>query len=1553
MDDIQGFTQEDRGSASRRSIYDSQPISSSYDAHSDDIIECATPDSSGQVLSAHASGDVQPRTVVSARLSSVTPVSKDYNPYSLVKQMPSTNTFFSTPNTSKAVGGTSLANQTTISAIPDPVTREQLEKALDKATAEFKRAKVLLNVASDDEVDDCSARLKAAFSAQKEAQQRLADYDSKFSEHSSTTSAGNVSSSNATGSNTRNFLESSSKPTTSEPSLGKSNSNQHQHRDLSSHLELLEYLEEAEFMEIDPPVTSTNASIPPSKPLNSSSSMLSTTSSANNNASSIWSAPTSIPSPSTQNRTSFTSAPSTSTRPFVVLDEDFDEEYDISALDELENVVTASRGKNNFTQNSSSNSVHNAISSSSTTIGRPSNSFNSTFPTPSTPIGLHPTTSSLFSSTGPNSMNSGLNSSNSGLNSTNISTNLGKSSSTFTNSSISAQVDANLQANALPSNVSECTSVFEPIPSVGGVHIEQYDPTSAPRSKWQQSNFPWSQRIDEVNQNIFGHKQWRTNQLAIVNAIMAKKDVFVTMPTGGGKSLCYQVPALASPGLTVVVQPLISLIEDQMMILTALDIPCAFLSSKEYKGPWGTEDFEGVLQGAMSDPPTCKILFITPERLTMHTYILSRLAQLSRMNLMTMFVIDECHCVSQWGHEFRPQYKELSKLKESCPSVPILALTATATIVVKVDILRVLRMLDTPSNVVCFTSSFNRPNLMFEVRPKSRAGMEEEVASFIRARPGQSGIVYCLSRKDCEDFTNKMQRVGFKCDYYHAHVDTERRAEIQAAWNSNELQFICATIAFGMGINKPDVRWVVHASVPKSIEGFYQEAGRAGRDGEAAECIVFFSGQDYCTLKKMCLSNQQHNPWVQNDPVHANLMRLTQLSIFIEDRSICRRTLLTAYFGETDPSKGPDYNCGNCDTCFNPSRPLTINVSALARSILIEYRKIIQEPMPSRTSYQEEINPKTGKPKKKRSSAPKASHFGNQVASGTIRERCIQNGDFAFLEAPGIGITTKAEQRAFFDYVFGKLVMSDIFVDVSAVVPVKGRYGRNSASGSSFDMVRFMYELTKNQSLVEKFERSGCPLQVVWKHPAKSSRSLSSVISYDDDSANIDNDEDEDLVQEMAPKSKRAKKSKSTAAVSMPTTPAKYSSPKTPARAKSSSAKATTSTGNLSRAKSSSAAISSPSADASYALRSPLDDVFDDDEPYDYVEDDDVVDLGKKSAANTKRTASISNANVSPFTPANQIGRSASSISSSTSKSTGARPKPIDMEAWSTSSSSSTAQHSRQNPSNSSSYTAKRFEVYEIEDVDDDTLDDFDPDQIATAKRASLITATSSSGPISSSSAFNNYEESNNSNFSSTSLSVAPPSPQKSLFGRPNFVVPSRSSTATSASSGNAFRSNLRGATDSQSSSSQEDFDLDLSTEESRAAPFKRPVPPPLSRAAISDPQRALRGQLLEKLKELRRQIHDEEAYAGAKSSSVAALFLDKVLQQITYELPRTEAEFKAVNGVGEKRSNKYGARFLHAIGMFLAQNKQLTKLEGVDVAAAEASAAPKKTAKATTFLRL
>src|SRR5256714_6421263 len=324
----------------------------------------------------------------------------------------------------------------------------------------------------------------------------------------------------------------------------------------------------------------------------------------------------------------------------------------------------------------------------------------------------------------------------------------------------------------------------------------------------------------------FGFDSFRPLQEEIIRDALAGRDVLALLPTGGGKSLCFQLPALAREGLTVVVSPLISLMKDQVDALQASGIEATFLNSTLTANEAGTRML-GLRNGEY------KLLYVAPERLMLSGF----LANLRNWNV-NQIAIDEAHCISEWGHDFRPEYRQLAQLRELFPQTPLMALTATATPRVRTDILKQLRL----RQPKCYVASFNRPNLTYRVLAKNSS--YKQLLSFVNARPGDSGIVYCQSRNNTENVAARLQADGINAQPYHAGLDAKTRATNQEMVLRDDVRVICATIAFGMGINKPNVRFVVHYDLPKNIEGYYQETGRAGRDGLPAECVLLFSAGD-------------------------------------------------------------------------------------------------------------------------------------------------------------------------------------------------------------------------------------------------------------------------------------------------------------------------------------------------------------------------------------------------------------------------------------------------------------------------------------------------------------------------------------------------------------------------------------------------------------------------------------------------------------------------------------------------------------------------------------
>src|SRR5437016_5170053 len=387
----------------------------------------------------------------------------------------------------------------------------------------------------------------------------------------------------------------------------------------------------------------------------------------------------------------------------------------------------------------------------------------------------------------------------------------------------------------------------------------------------------------------FGFTSFRPLQEEIIRDALAGKDSFALLPTGGGKSLCFQLPAMARPGLTIVISPLIALMKDQVDSLQASGVPATFLNSSLAPGE-SRPRLRGLHNGEY------RLLYVAPERLMLSGF-LSDLKQW-RVNLLA---VDEAHCISEWGHDFRPEYRQLADLRQHLPVVPMMALTATATGRVRQDIVNLLKLRE-PN---CYVASFNRPNLTYRVLAKNKP--YEQVLDFLRARPRESGIVYCQARKTAESVAERLNEDGVKAKPYHAGLTGPERTKHQELFLRDEVRVICATIAFGMGINKPNVRYVIHYDLPKNIEGYYQETGRAGRDGLPSDCVLLFSAGD--VIKQTQFIDEKASAQEQKI-ARAQLQQMVHYA----ESSECRRVTLLRYFGE----KWPEQNCGGCDNCLAP-----------------------------------------------------------------------------------------------------------------------------------------------------------------------------------------------------------------------------------------------------------------------------------------------------------------------------------------------------------------------------------------------------------------------------------------------------------------------------------------------------------------------------------------------------------------------------------------------------------------------------------------------------------
>ena len=385
----------------------------------------------------------------------------------------------------------------------------------------------------------------------------------------------------------------------------------------------------------------------------------------------------------------------------------------------------------------------------------------------------------------------------------------------------------------------------------------------------------------------FGYDSFRPLQAEVIQAVYDKKNVILLMPTGGGKSVCFQIPAVTMEGTCLVVSPLISLMKDQVEALRANGIRAAFLnSSLTYQEQ---QHIENELYHGRLD-----LIYTSPEKMASQDFM--PLLKASKINL---FAIDEAHCISAWGHDFRPEYRQLRFLKKSFPNIPIIAVTATADKLTRKDIAMQLEL----PNPEMFIASFDRPNLKLEVRPGRKR--IEQIIEFIEKRPNQPGIVYCLAKKTTESVAEKLRANGINADCYHAGLDARKRSKVQENFIQDRTTVICATIAFGMGIDKSNVRWIIHYNLPKNIESYYQEIGRAGRDGTNADTLLFYSAQDLMSMRDMLKDGDSS----YKDIHLAKLERMYQYATSL----ICRRKILLNYFNETMLD-----NCGNCDVCLNP-----------------------------------------------------------------------------------------------------------------------------------------------------------------------------------------------------------------------------------------------------------------------------------------------------------------------------------------------------------------------------------------------------------------------------------------------------------------------------------------------------------------------------------------------------------------------------------------------------------------------------------------------------------
>ncbi len=449
-----------------------------------------------------------------------------------------------------------------------------------------------------------------------------------------------------------------------------------------------------------------------------------------------------------------------------------------------------------------------------------------------------------------------------------------------------------VSSSSSSSNSRHIASIFKPRVPLGG--------TVLVNSKGE------SVTIDDVNREVFGNETFRPKQREVIEAVLDGRDVFVLMPTGGGKSLCYQLPAVFSHGVTVVISPLVSLIQDQVAtLLETHRIPAVLLTSETK-----AEFFGGIMKDLRKSEPTIKLLYVTPEGIDSNEAVGSALLKLQENNMFTRIVVDEAHCVSHWGHDFRKSYSRLNKLRSAFPKVPITALTATATVEVYKDVSKILCF----RNPLRVSLSFNRTNLLYQVVVKTKDKIWNEVFDYIQTNHRQeTGIIYCLSRKEAEQIAQHLVAKGISAYFYHAALPSSTKKEVQHHWQTGKIKVICATIAYGMGIDCPHVRFVIHFSIPASIEGYYQESGRAGRDGKQSVCRLYYREQDVTRMRGLITAPPSRGGVrLTADQKKRKLGALEKMQRYCEEKNTCRRAHILEYFSESYSEDGCRTMCDNC-----------------------------------------------------------------------------------------------------------------------------------------------------------------------------------------------------------------------------------------------------------------------------------------------------------------------------------------------------------------------------------------------------------------------------------------------------------------------------------------------------------------------------------------------------------------------------------------------------------------------------------------------------------------